>query len=119
MTDREIMQMALDAMESFESGTNGLYKGEFAEERKALRDRLAQPEPEPVIETLHDGALVLSFNALYPGKDVMETDLVFAAGAFVKDDPTLKTQREIMEEIVRRWNCCRTQTKGEESWLNN
>jgi hypothetical protein len=44
MTDRELMQMALDAMESFESGTNGLYKGEFAEERKALRDRLAQPE---------------------------------------------------------------------------
>jgi len=48
MTDRELMQMALDAMESFEGGTNGLYKGEFAEERKALRDRLAQPEPEPV-----------------------------------------------------------------------
>jgi hypothetical protein len=43
MTDRELMQMALDAMESFESGTNGLYKGEFAEERKALRDRLARP----------------------------------------------------------------------------
>ncbi len=48
MTDRELMQMVLDALESFESGTNGLYKGEFAEERKALRDRLAQPEPEPV-----------------------------------------------------------------------
>jgi hypothetical protein len=46
MTDRELMQMALDAMESFESGTNGLYKGEFAEERKALRDRLAHPERE-------------------------------------------------------------------------
>jgi hypothetical protein len=40
MTDRELMQMVLDAMESFESGTNGLYQGEFAEERKALRDRL-------------------------------------------------------------------------------
>ena len=45
-SDRELMQMALDAMESFESGTNGLYKGEFAEERKALRDRLAQPESD-------------------------------------------------------------------------
>jgi len=44
MTDRKLMQMVLDALESFESGTNGLYKGEFAEERKALRDRLAQPE---------------------------------------------------------------------------
>jgi hypothetical protein len=40
------MQMVLDALESFESGTNGLYKGEFAEERKALRDRLEQPERE-------------------------------------------------------------------------
>jgi hypothetical protein len=39
------MQMALDAFESFESATDGLYKGEFAEERKALQERLAQPEP--------------------------------------------------------------------------
>ena len=50
-TDRELMQMVLDALESFESGTNGLYKGEFAEERKALRDRLAQPEREWVALT--------------------------------------------------------------------
>ena len=57
----------------------------------------------PSVETLHDGALVLSFNALYPDKDVMETDLVFAAGAFVEGDPMLKTQREIMEEIAWRW----------------
>jgi len=45
-SDRELMQMALDAFESFESATDGLYKGEFAEERKALQERLAQPEPE-------------------------------------------------------------------------
>jgi hypothetical protein len=50
MTDRELMQMVLDALESFESGTNGLYKGEFAEERKALRDRLAKPEPVHAID---------------------------------------------------------------------
>ena len=48
MTDRELLKMALDAMESFESGTNGLYKGEFAEEIKALGDRLAQPEMIPI-----------------------------------------------------------------------
>jgi hypothetical protein len=48
MTDREVMQMVLNTLESFEGGTNGLYKGEFAEERKALRDRLAQLEPAPV-----------------------------------------------------------------------
>ncbi len=57
----------------------------------------------PVVETLHDGSLVLSFNHLYPDKDVMESDLVFAAGAFVANDPMLKTQREIMEEIAWRW----------------
>ena len=49
MTDRELMQMVLDALEFFESNTNGLYKGEFAEERKALRERLAQPKPDAVL----------------------------------------------------------------------
>ncbi len=44
MTNRELMQMVLNTLELFESGTNGIYEGEFAEERKALRDRLAQPE---------------------------------------------------------------------------
>jgi hypothetical protein len=48
MTDRELMQMVLDTLESFESGTNGIYTGEFAEERKALRDRLAQPDTTQV-----------------------------------------------------------------------
>ena len=42
MTDRELMQMALDTLES---------KGRTfrdIESIKALRERLAQPEPEPV-----------------------------------------------------------------------
>lgn len=47
-TDREVMQMALDAMVSFSTGTNGLYEGEFAEEIAALRTALSQPEQEPV-----------------------------------------------------------------------
>ena len=45
MTDREIMQQALEALTAYD-GTNG------ASQRKrvlaALRDRLAQPEQEPV-----------------------------------------------------------------------
>ena len=50
MTDRELMQMALDAL------IDTLYNGYFDPETRqkingiaqALRDRLAQPEPEPV-----------------------------------------------------------------------
>jgi hypothetical protein len=60
---------------------------------------------------LNDGALVLSFNDLYSNIDTMSTDLVFASGAFVADDPMLKTQREIMEEIVRRWHIAETKLK--------
>lgn len=44
MTDRELMQMALDALERYEDGKQ-VY---FDEEIEALRARLAQPEPEPV-----------------------------------------------------------------------
>lgn len=44
MSLREAAQQALEAMQSFESGTNGLYKGEFAEEISALKAALAEPE---------------------------------------------------------------------------
>ena len=63
MTDRELMQMALDAFESFESATDGLYKGEFAEERKALQERLAQPEYDQAALELCD---VCGWKAVVP-----------------------------------------------------
>ena len=44
MNDRELMQMALDALEEYEDGQ----KVYFDDEIEALRARLAQPEPEPV-----------------------------------------------------------------------
>lgn len=47
------------------------------------------------IHEFRDGSLVLSC-----GKGGMESDLVFASGAMVADDPTLKTQREILEFIL-------------------
>lgn len=47
-TDREVMLLALDAMVSFSTGTNGLYEGEFAEEIAALRAALARGEQKPV-----------------------------------------------------------------------
>ena len=44
MTDRELMQMALDALHNpWKAGPDGV-----ANAIQALRDRLAQPEPEPV-----------------------------------------------------------------------
>ena len=48
MTDRELMQMALDYLIEFGMGEMPT--------AKALRDRLAQPEPEPVawVENLTD-----------------------------------------------------------------
>ena len=46
-TLREAAQQALEAMSSFESGTNGLYEGEFAQEIAALRAALVEPVQEP------------------------------------------------------------------------
>ena len=49
MTDRELMQMALDALESVRPyDVDNLYG--LDDEITALRDRLAQPEPEPVCD---------------------------------------------------------------------
>lgn len=50
MIDRDAMQMALDAMVSFEGGTSGLYRGEFAEEITALRAALEQPQCKPLTD---------------------------------------------------------------------
>jgi hypothetical protein len=46
MTDRELMQMALDALDTLGAGTS--YKTHNT--AKALRDRLAQPEPVHAID---------------------------------------------------------------------
>ena len=49
MTDRELMQQALEALEAasdiVENYTRAGYEGEFNEAITALRERLAQPEP--------------------------------------------------------------------------
>ena len=44
MTDRELMQQALDVLKIFIDGSNS----DWARKIEALRDRLAQPEQEPV-----------------------------------------------------------------------
>jgi len=48
MTDREIMQQALEALELLTDGYDGTDVGVEIEPIVALRERLAQPEQEPV-----------------------------------------------------------------------
>ena len=74
MTDRELMQMVLRVFDWLESRT--IYQdGEIKETHKALRDRLAQPEQEPVawhepgaygnVTTHKDWALANGWEPLY------------------------------------------------------
>jgi hypothetical protein len=49
MTDRELMQMALDLIEPLAGRTAEVVQ-KVEDAKKALRDRLAQPEPGPVAE---------------------------------------------------------------------
>ena len=70
MTDRELMQMSLDYLIEFGMGEMPT--------AKALRDRLAQPEPEPVawhepgaygnVTTHKDWALANGWEPLYSEK---------------------------------------------------
>lgn len=56
MTDRELMQMALDAIEGFYPSLTELHNA-HTKTAEALRARLAQPEPEPVAHSVVAGAL--------------------------------------------------------------
>jgi len=68
MTDRELMQMALDALEDADQllEDEGYSHALQQEAAKALRDRLEQPEPEPVAneQAVIDQFLSNSFPAL-------------------------------------------------------
>jgi hypothetical protein len=102
MTDRELMQMALDAMESFESGTNGLYKGEFAEERKALRERLGQTEPMPVAWMFqHEGTGNVTFFDNPTMAKLFEKDNVRWSKAIpLYTQPTCQENRHVAENAT-------------------
>ena len=55
MTDRELMQDALDALNNFDKGNHGMrWQVPII---KALRARLAQPEQEPVAWISHNAGL--------------------------------------------------------------
>jgi hypothetical protein len=65
MTDRELMQMALEAVEYFYSG--GQTQVNCLKLIEALRDRLARPEREWV--GLTDEDVREAFNTAYDGED--------------------------------------------------
>jgi hypothetical protein len=100
-SDRELMQMVLDALESFESGTNGLYKGEFAEERKALRDRLAQLEPEPIAWMVYTEDGQDAYITSNP-HDIKNTEKAFPLWAYPKEwvGVTDEEVKEIWQNIM-------------------
>jgi hypothetical protein len=87
MTDRELMQMALDALE-----TRGEHHPRVYEAIKALRDRLAQPEPDckPDFDLLFE-ANSADLEAL--------TDAQFTLEAIKSADPG--THDEIIDASLR------------------
>lgn len=66
MTDRELMQMALDALEKISMGGDPRWADDVM---PALRARLAQPEPEPVA-WLYEGSDI-------EGRDVCLNEDIF------------------------------------------
>jgi carbamate kinase len=67
MTDRELMQMALDALETY--GWNKAGAAWDAEDaKKALRDRLAHPEPDAVLVEREACARIVEADADARGK---------------------------------------------------
>jgi hypothetical protein len=72
MTDREIMQMALDALDLVTDLTN--HDDEVYAAIEALRARLAQPEPEPVAW-------------LYEGSDIEGRDVCLNEDIFEEQKP--------------------------------
>ena len=66
--NQEALKLALEAMKSFQNGTNGLYEGEFEEEIKACEEALAQPEQEP------DGYVQKVIDALYENSDPVSVE---------------------------------------------
>ncbi len=67
MTDRELMQMALDALGSF-SVADSDNEELVVDVYKALRDRLAQPEPDAVLVEREACAKVVEADADARGK---------------------------------------------------
>ena len=63
MTDKELMQMALDALEHLQTDIEWQYKSPtrtmLRKVEKALRARLLQPEPEPLWIRNEEGKLEL------------------------------------------------------------
>jgi hypothetical protein len=112
MTDRELMQMALDAME------NGcVYGGKQQVAIQTLRDRLAQPEPEPMaakimmrwvngLKRLSNDGIFMNIPSGLSAGDCME--LALELEQFIKTAPPKREwvglTDEEFEEILAKYN---------------
>jgi hypothetical protein len=64
MTNKEVMQMALDAFETHAKQYPHMVKGYTVDAAQALRAALAQPEPEPALRgTDYEAAFYKDWNA--------------------------------------------------------
>jgi hypothetical protein len=82
-TQTEALRMALEAMKSFQDGTNGLYEGEFEEEIRACEEALAQPEQEPVAWIIEYEVCAGGMNR---GSSLTKFDYVWHECSFVSED---------------------------------
>ena len=81
MTDRELLQQALDALETHAKQYPHMVKGYTADAAEAIRTRLAQPEPEPVaVVGLDMSEVNVYYGSQYCGKK-QETKIA----VFLKD----------------------------------
>ena len=101
MTDRELMQMALDALELM----NGSERADgiivYADEEiKALRDRLARPDPEPVawlVQFLDRHEFMWGSKPNFFGERILGVEPLYTADAI---EAAVKAEREACARLA-------------------
>ena len=84
MTDRELMQMALRFFDWFYSSDHSVGREDFRATQQALRDRLAQPEPEPIAWMVYTEDGQDAYITSNP-HDIKNTEKAFPLWAYPKE----------------------------------
>jgi hypothetical protein len=119
MTDRELMQQALDALEE------GLTSKQWRELITALRERLAQPEQEPVawaneiIDDLHAQYNTDGIKEIDSGDALIRLDEAIAAVEEAEKRYTTPPQRKPLQfptMLRKMWSGAEVQKWINENW---